>query len=387
MNEEELSSYIVRYCKHDLTETEYRRLEGWLAEKEENRKLFEQMLAVYRQGRKVGCWKAIREEVAWKIIAHRISNSSSGMFRRRMRIWWKYAAVLVVLLGGGLLYEMLRVQDPSVEFSSSAIAPGNRKAVLELSDGRRVALEEESNCILTEKNGTRITVGGEKPMVYEACSEMSKEPVYNTIRVPRGGEYSLVLSDGSRVWLNAGTELTFPAVFGEKERKLLLKGEAYFEVLKDTARPFIVESLHNRVEVLGTRFNVSAYEETAAVKTTLLQGSVRVSNGKKELILQPGEQAVSEIVTLAKRKVDTQSIVAWVNGVFEFENMSLGEITDQLGRWYDVDFLFMDPTLREITFTGAATRYRELDFVLRRLEELAHVHFHRQDKMIKVSKQ
>ena len=198
---------------------------------------------------------------------------------------------------------------------------------------------------------------------------------YNTITVPRGGEYSLVLSDGTRVWLNAETELTYPTVFGKGERKLMLKGEACFEVVTDTARPFIVESFYNRVEVLGTRFNVSAYTGKSAVKTTLLRGKVKVSNRKGQLVLSPGEQAVCLEEEIEKCEVDARAVAAWVDGTFEFENMSLGEITDQLGRWYDVDFVFADQQLKAITFTGAATRYRELDFVLRMLEELARVRF------------
>lgn len=204
--------------------------------------------------------------------------------------------------------------------------------------------------------------------------------------MPRGGEYSLVLSDGTRVWLNAETELTYPTVFGKGERKLMLKGEACFEVVTDTARPFIVESFYNRVEVLGTRFNVSAYTGKSAVKTTLLRGKVKVSNRKGQLVLSPGEQAVCLEEEIEKCEVDARAVAAWVDGTFEFENMSLGEITDQLGRWYDVDFVFADQQLKAITFTGAATRYRELDFVLRMLEELARVRFQLENKTIRVSK-
>ena len=166
----------------------------------------------------------------------------------------------------------------------------------------------------------------------------------------------------------------------------MLKGEACFEVVTDTARPFIVESFYIRVEVLGTRFNVSAYTGKSAVKTTLLRGKVKVSNRKGQLVLSPGEQAVCLEEEIEKCEVDARAVAAWVDGTFEFENMSLGEITDQLGRWYDVDFVFADPQLKAITFTGAATRYRELDFVLRMLEELARVRFQLENKTIRVSK-
>ena len=146
-------------------------------------------------------------------------------------------------------YSLQQLQE-SRETALSQIVPGSRKAVLRLSDGREVTLEKETTCVLTEEDGTRISVGGQEHIVYQAVSQEQEKLAYNTITVPRGGEYSLVLSDGTRVWLNAETELTYPTVFGKGERKLMLKGEACFEVVTDTARPFIVESFYNRVEVL-----------------------------------------------------------------------------------------------------------------------------------------
>ena len=317
MNEEELVSYVVRYCKHELSEEEYRFLQRWLEEKQENRQTFREWVRTYRQGRKVGCWDGIQEEQAWEQISCRLSASPRKR-RRLWKEWWKQVAILILLLGSGLLYYSLQQLQESRETALSQIVPGSRKAVLRLSD--------------------------------------------------------------------AETELTYPTVFGKGERKLMLKGEACFEVVTDTARPFIVESFYNRVEVLGTRFNVSAYTGKSAVKTTLLRGKVKVSNRKGQLVLSPGEQAVCLEEEIEKCEVDARAVAAWVDGTFEFENMSLGEITDQLGRWYDVDFVFADPQLKAITFTGAATRYRELDFVLRMLEELARVRFQLENKTIRVSK-
>ena len=219
-------------------------------------------------------WK---EEQAWEQISCRLSASPRKR-RRLWKEWWKQVAILILLLGSGLLYYSLQQLQESRETALSQIVPGSRKAVLRLSDGREVTLEKETTCVLTEEDGTRISVGGQEHIVYQAVSQEQEKLAYNTITVPRGGEYSLVLSDGTRVWLNAETELTYPTVFGKGERKLMLKGEACFEVVTDTARPFIVESFYNRVEVLGTRFNVSAYTGKSAVKTTLLRGKVKVSN-------------------------------------------------------------------------------------------------------------
>lgn len=384
MNQEELMSYLIRYCKKELSREELLKLEEWLKQKEEHRETFDQMVAVYKQGRRIGIWKNIDEKQAWDRISEQLILSQGPVLKLRQG-WLKYAAIVFILVGVGLLYTLLPIHKQNSELALTQILPGSQKAVLLLSDGREVALNKDTTCILTEENGARITLGGKERIIYEAGDQGYEKVVYNTIKVPRGGEYSLILSDGTQVWLNAETELTYPTVFGIGERKLMLKGEACFDVVRDTARPFIVESAYNRVEVLGTRFNVSAYANIASVKTTLLRGSVSVSNGRDKLILTPGEQAVCRGNGIEKYEVDAHLVTAWVNGTFEFEDLSLGEITDQLGRWYDVDFLFINPGLKEITFTGAATRYRELGFVLQMLEQLASVRFQIENRVIKVS--
>lgn len=237
--------------------------------------------------------------------------SASPRKRRRLwKEWWKQVAILILLLGSGYCIIRCNSYRKVGRTALSQIVPGSRKAVLRLSDGREVTLEKETTCVLTEEDGTRISVGGQEHIVYQAVSQEQEKLAYNTITVPRGGEYSLVLSDGTRVWLNAETELTYPTVFGKGERKLMLKGEACFEVVTDTARPFIVESFYNRVEVLGTRFNVSAYTGKSAVKTTLLRGKVKVSNRKGQLVLSPGEQAVCLEEEIEKCEVDARAVAA-----------------------------------------------------------------------------
>lgn len=382
MNEESLLMFTVAYCKGELMEEDYVRLKEWVAEKKENREKFEHLLLAYKRGRRIGCWQAVDEGQAWKKISERIVLVE---VRLRWRIWWRYAAILILLVSSGILYHFLQIRH-SEDLILTQIEPGGQKAILRLSNGSEYRLNTDTAYVLTETNGTRIEFGGEERITYRAAEADKEHLVFNTIIVPRGGEYSLILADGSKVWLNAESELTYPVVFAEGERRLVLKGEAYFEVAEDSLRPFIVESRYQLVEVLGTHFNVSAYSDYAPVKTTLLQGKVKVANERQAMILKPGQQAICGEKMIGIQEVDADVVVSWVYGTFEFEDMSLGEITDQLGRWYDVNFLYMSPELREITFTGAATRYRELGFILGMLERLADVHFVAKGKAIQVMK-
>lgn len=385
MNEEKLIDYIVRYCKHELSDCEYTELNSWL-EEDVNRRKFEDYLKLYKNGRKIGCWKTIDKMKAWDKVVNRVShvNASKSI---RMKHWWRYVAVIVSILGVGFVYIYRSSLENHYEQNQTAviIAPGERKAVLHLSDGQEVLLGNGVDGELIEKNGAKITYTSNTSLRYKTDEAESQEIVYNKIVVPRGGEYSLVLADGSEVWLNAESELIYPVVFKGAERKVTLKGEAFFKVVKDTGHPFIVQSDYNRIEVVGTQFNVSTYNEKC-IKTTLLQGAVKVSNAQDTRLLKPGEQAVCSSNSIAVQAVDASIVIAWLQGVFEFENMSLKEITEQLGRWYDVRFVFVNPELEEIIYTGAATRYRDLRFVLNFLEDLSDLQFIIEGKVVKVER-
>lgn len=385
MNEEKFIDYIFRYCKHELSDQEYIELKSWL-ENEVNYQKFKDYLKLYKQGRKIACWETIDEMVAWKHIENRVSHVNSKK-SFRIKYWWQYVAVLVCILGIGFVYiyrsslEIYYKQDKM----TAVIAPGGRKAVLYLSDGQEVFLGNEISGILTEQNGVKINYTDQTSLVYEIDTSKNEEIIYNRIVVPRGGEYSLVLADGSEVWLNAESELIYPVAFKEAERKVTLKGEAFFKVAKDTKHPFVVQSDYNRIEVVGTQFNVSTYDEKW-IKTTLLEGVVKVSNDICTQFLSPGEQAICSSNSLEVQTVDASAAIAWLEGVFEFENMKLKEITEQLRRWYDVEFVFMNTELEEIIYTGAVTRYRDLEFVLNLLEELSDLHFVIEDRVVKVQK-
>jgi ferric-dicitrate binding protein FerR (iron transport regulator) len=214
---------------------------------------------------------------------------------------------------------------------------------------------------------------------------------YNEIRTPRGGQYRVVLSDGTQVWLNAASSMRFPVVFPEGERRVELRGEAYFEVAKDTAKPFRVEAPGSLVEVLGTHFNVNAYDDESTVRTTLLEGrvSVRSTRGgmadRKRVLMQGQQASVTQDGTVrVTSDADTEEAVAWKNGRFHFNSSDLRSIMRQVARWYDAEVVFEgDP---ELHFTGQITRKDEVATVLRMLEMTGEVRFRIEGRRILVSR-
>lgn len=221
--------------------------------------------------------------------------------------------------------------------------PGGNKAKLTLADGSEIVLDDAKNGTISAKPDAKVNKVKDGELVYESKNTQStKANSLNIISTPRGGKYTIVLTDGSRVFLNAATTLKFPSAFAGNERKVELSGEAYFEVAKDKAKPFKVILKNQVIEVLGTHFNVKAYEEETAVKTTLVEGSVKVSSGNQGGILKPGQQAVLENTGefSVLNHVNTVKEIAWKNGFFIFRNAGIESIMREIGRWYDVDVVF-----------------------------------------------
>jgi ferric-dicitrate binding protein FerR (iron transport regulator) len=304
------------------------------------------------------------------------------------------ATLLLLATGTFVLYirhqhrrdvSLARTITPSVS-PVAPLAPGGNKAILQLGNGSTIILDSAHNGLLARQGGARVIKLDSGELSYQggaqaggpkgSHADVSAAPLYNTITTPRGGQYQLVLPDGTRVWLNAASSLRFPTAFTGSDRTVSMTGEAYFEVASDKVRPFHVQVNQMTVDVLGTHFNVMAYSDEKAVKTTLLEGSVKVEEGSLERLLSPGQQAsLSNPVPvgstaprkLAVQSVDVQQVVAWKNGFFELDNMDLGTIMRQISRWYDVDINYqtMDTTTR---FGGGISRKLNLPDVLRLLE-------------------
>ncbi|HVG13975.1 MAG TPA: FecR domain-containing protein [Chitinophagaceae bacterium] len=291
------------------------------------------------------------------------------------------AAAFIVLIGGTYYWsgQNNRKEDSgskAITVKNEPILPGTDKAVLTMSDGRTIVLENVENGLLAETGNTNIKKEGAL-LEYNAVIRGSEpaEVTFNTLSTPRGGQYRVVLSDGSKVWLNAASSLHFPTAFTGSSREVELTGEAYFEIAKNKRMPFHVVVNGTRINVLGTHFNVNAYSEEQAIKTSLLEGSVEVINGSFTNLIKPGEQAIvkrkNDIID--KAAVNMDAVMAWKNGLFEFEGADVSQIMRQIARWYDVEIEYAGKIpLRR--FEGKISRNAQLSEVLQILE-LSNIKF------------
>lgn len=310
----------------------------------------------------------------------------------KKRLWLKIAAIFLLCTGAIFFKVHLDKQNLQAD-----VEPGGNKAILTLADGSEIILDQAGKGNLARQAGVQIvkTTNGQLVYTVKESSDSSKgisENLTNTISTPRGGQYQVNLPDGTRVWLNAASSLKFPLSFATlKERKVELKGEAYFEVEKDAARPFIVQSDRQTVQVLGTHFNINSYEDEPDVKTTLLEGAVKVTalNGAKaeQAFLKPGQQAriSSGSKPINVLRVDPMVEVAWKNGQFFFENESIENIMKQISRWYDVEVVYEDEVTGK-TVWGSVTRYANVSKVLAVLELTGEIHFKIEGRRITVHK-
>lgn len=371
---------------------------------------FETLIGLFNKGEDEACLKdaigielnkdsdaaedteTIVKEVYQRI--HHVLNKSPQ--KRPFKLWYKIAAaaVIVVICSIGLIYfnyysnvaqgENLIKQD---------VGPGGNKAILTLADGTTINLSDATNGILAQQTGITITKTADGKLAYTPLNTSEvKNIAHNTITTPRGGQYQINLPDGTKVWLNAATTLKFPAAFtGLKNRIVELSGEAYFEVAHDTKQSFIVKTNKQEVEVLGTHFNINSYADESTTKTTLLQGAVIVrkqtftdkpEKGKNFVVLKPGEQSsVNENISV--KETETETVTAWKDGNFLFNDTDFEGVLKQLSRWYDVKVDY-DKLPKNHLFTGFVSRSVNLSRVLEMLEVTGNIKFKIEDKTIKI---
>ena len=310
---------------------------------------------------------------------------------RRMTLRWSIAASIILLVGlfVGRTINGVRDMHEEQELAKNVMQPGTSKAILMMADGKEVVLEQGQNLNILLNERVRVATSN-RGIVYEEHGKGVVTEEYNKLTTPIGGEYSLVLSDGTKVFLNADSELKYPVEFSDGKRIVDLKGEAYFEVHKDSLRPFVVRVNGAEVTVLGTSFNVNTYGDDGQIYTTLVNGAVRVSsvkNGQAE-VLKPGMQSVMDVQSgqLTVRDVDVEPYVAWREGRFVFRAMTLDLIMRQLQRWYDFEVFYQNPELKDYEFRGVIKRDMDLDKVLSVIKVTTNVDFEVKGKVITIIK-
>lgn len=368
--EENIFTLIAAFfCGEKLTLEEKEKLEQWKNASSRNQELYQYYQNLFERRD----FLSRRDKI--QVTADVYSRIFSGRDLKSGRKW--NLLKLIAFIGLPLF---LSVWFLSRQFSKPVlpiveetqlrdVAPGKQKALLVLENGEVCSLSDSSMAIMSHKN---IQVGQGGVLQYTGNNRSSEvEAVYHTLVVERSAEFQLVLPDGTKVWLNSGSELKYPDVFNEETRQVYLKGEAYFEVKHTDSQPFIVQARECEVRVLGTTFNISSYEEENAVVTTLVNGKVAYSVGQDQGELAPGEQCVydRDKKTTKVRQVDVNQYISWKNGLFVFDHIRMEELAKQISRWYDVNVVFPDPVAREVSFTGAMERYQPVSYIIRLLNE------------------
>lgn len=299
------------------------------------------------------------------------------------------AAVFTILLGIWLFKTFKSARHTkfsSDSFAKLNIRPGKNKATLTLSNGTTIPLNDTKAGLIVDQNKLKYNDGTDIKVEKPSQLEDNKSVNQLTASTPRGGTYQITLPDGSKVWLNAASSIKFPSSFkGEKQRAVTLEGEAYFEIAKNKLQPFIVKSDAQQVEVLGTHFNINSYPDEGNIRTTLLEGSVKVSTPSKAITyLKPGQQSIFKDNIIQVKPANLEKEMAWKQGYFRFDDTDIQTIMRTVSRWYDIDIVYQGK-LPTTQFFGSISRYKSIDQILNMLESTGKVHFKLEERRIVVT--
>jgi transmembrane sensor len=309
---------------------------------------------------------------------------------RKMRaVKWVAAAVFILLAGTGAWLLFFNRKKEPIDIGQryrNDIAPGRNAAILTLAGGKQLVLDSAAVGMIGKQGNTTMTnISGR--LTYTALHQKPGKLFYNTLRTARGNQYQLVLPDGSKVWLNAASSITYPTAFTGNQRKVTISGEAYFEVAANKNQPFIVQERDMTVQVLGTHFNINGYNDETTMKTTLLEGAVKVLSGDSGSLLKPGQQAMlarNSARIMVVNDANIEEAMAWKNGEFMFTDAPIESVMHQVSRWYDVDVVYDTPVVGH--FVADIPRNSPLSQVLKLLELTGQVHFKLEGRKITVTR-
>ena len=370
-----IASLLRKHLKGNLTPDELQELNTWIAASERHQRLWKEINDAGAQQEAIRQMAQYNGDAALEVF---LAKHSPAPARRVHFLWrWQWAAaVFVIALAAGAYFLLPSKQRAPAGFTHNAatgdIAPGRNGAILKLADGSQVALDSLQNGTVATQNGASIVLSNGQ-LVYNPGTTTNKEVAYNIITTPNGRQFRVTLPDGTQAWLNAASSIRYPVVFAGKHRNVEVTGEVYFEVAQNAAMPFqVAVGSHARIDVLGTRFNVNAYDNEESLNTTLLEGAVRVvplktlpetGNG---IILRPGQQLQLSDKAHVIDRADVDKIMAWKNGFFDFDGMDLRYAMKQVARWYDVEIVYRG-NIPDIKFYGKINRNISLAGLIRGL--------------------
>lgn len=389
MNKTDFQNSVTRYLAGNATPEEEKQLLQYYRELQEKELSWNE--------NNMGIQEDVKNDIYYKAldeIARREKNSKNKI--RDIFSGWRVAAAIIAIISIAAYFHLSHPDRQLVKKINrlkpvqNDVLPGGNKAVLTLADGTQIVLDNARDGALASQGNIAVSKSKDGQLVYQVKKDQPAEnmqPSFNTIRTPVSGQYQVTLSDDTKVWLNANSSLKFPTVFTGDERSVEIEGEAYFEVAKDKKRPFKVMSNGQVIEVLGTHFNVNAYNDEAETKTTLVEGSVKIVSGTSSKIIKPGQQArVShENHTMDIASIDPEGVVSWKNGLFVFDNEDIHSIMRKISRWYGVEIVFQNDEINE-RFGGTISRFENVSQVLKLLEVTETIHFKIEGRRITVMK-
>lgn len=374
----QLARIIAASLKGNANDEEQRTLREWLSVSTRNKKIYDE----FKDGKRLEQKIVESQQINWKNdYQHFITKRQRTRKNRRMKTIIRYAAILTLPIVAAGIFLLQKNDRQTIVSISEVIKPGEHKAVLITGGGERITLSDSTLSPIQEQNGMIVNVTNNKVSYIlpedSLCTQGS--PIFNTLQIPRGGEYFLTFADGTEVWLNAETEIRYPVQFTGDKRVVYLDGEAYFTVAPDKNKPFTVVSTHASVSVLGTQFNFRAYPDERDVQTTLVSGSVIMQSEKykQQIKLVPGEQGVLEknSAKLMKQEVNTYLYTAWKDGRFAFRDARLEDLFNILARWYDLSVFYQSPEAKDIRFTGDLNKTDDFKSILKIIEQNERVIF------------
>jgi ferric-dicitrate binding protein FerR (iron transport regulator) len=388
-NKNKISSLIIKELFDSISDDEKKELQEWQKEDNKNSNLIDRIHDVSNFNLREKEMSAFNSEKAWdKFQQSSINNNKTNRFKN---LFFKYAAVLVfAIMVGAAFYFVFDDKSGNTDFVASNIKPGKQKAELILNNGNKIELENDEDLSILESSG--IVIEKRKSLLdYNKIKSQNTKIIYNTIKTPKGGKYKLRLADGTLVFINAMSELKFPVFFKGKTREVeLVKGEAFFDVVRNEKLPFIVKTGGgNRVKVLGTAFNVKFYNDDDNITTTLVRGKVLfVARNGKEAVLKPGYQSVLNLSNkeLVVNKVDVNLYTGWKDDVFIFKNERLEDIMKTLIRWYDAEVVYANEEVKDIRFGGKINTNEKIESILELIELTNKIDVKINDKTIIINR-